>query len=139
MKCAVVFSLLLGLISCTARHSLPSDIIPIDSMENVMRDVVQADQFAQVYLLKDSLLKDSLKKRNVKVETLQLYDEVFRIHRVSRESFKKSMEFYAARPDLTKIILDTLSARGLRDKSFSYRRMITIPKKTDTVKKALHP
>jgi hypothetical protein len=107
----VLFFLLTG---CVYKSSIPSDIIPPDSMEKVLWDMIQADQFSKLYLLKDSA------KTNVKLETVKLYQEIFQIHHTTKEAFQKSYTFYMNRPELTKTIFDSLSvyANKQRDEVF---------------------
>lgn len=109
MKVLPAFIFCLGFFACTDRTSVPSDIIQPDSMRPILLDVIMADQFATQYILKDSLKKDSI-HRNVKLETLQLYETIFKLHGITKEKFRKSLDFYASRPDLSKNILDTMAA-----------------------------
>jgi hypothetical protein len=93
-----------------------------------MKDVILADQFAMQYLLKDSVRRDSVKKdsvvitrRNVKLETLQLYETVFKLHKVTRDEFRKSLTYYEGRPDLMRIIFDSLSSMESRHRNDLYK------------------
>jgi len=72
-------------------------------MASVMMDVMIADQYAFQFQKKDSTIKDKLKASQ------ELLDEVFSLHHISREEFKKSVEFYESRPDLTRRIYDSLT------------------------------
>ncbi len=63
-----------------------------------------------LYLTKDSAGKGRLK-------TLQLYAQVFQLHQVSREDFRKSFQFYSERPDLTRELFDSVQALGGRDRA----------------------
>ena len=107
----VLFFLLTG---CVYKSSIPPDVIPPDSMKQVMWDMIQADQFSKLYLSKDSA------KTNVKLETMKLYQEIFQIHHTTKEAFQKSYAFYMNRPDLTKTIFDSLAlyANKQRDEVF---------------------
>jgi len=87
---------------------------------------MQADQYAAGYLVKDSA------KVNVKMETLKLYEEVFRLHKVTREEFRKSFQFYQDHPDITRTLFDSLIARGNRMRSESYTHS-SAPTPTPTV------
>ena len=109
MKVLPAFIFCLGFFACTDRNAVPSDIIQPDSMRPILLDVIMADQFATQYILKDSLKKDSV-HRNVKLETLQLYETIFKLHGITKEKFRKSLDFYASRPDLSKNMLDTMAA-----------------------------
>jgi hypothetical protein len=112
--------------ACTNREAVPSNIIQPDSMQVVLRDVIMADQFATQFLLKDSLLKDSA-HRNVKLETLQLYETIFKLHGVTKEEFRRSLDFYESRPDLSRNIFDSLSVEENRHRSEIYRPKFETP------------
>jgi len=99
---------------CSEKDSIPSDVMGKEEMGSVLWDMMQADQYATTYLIKDS------SKVNVKMETLKLYEEVFRLHKVTREEFRKSFQFYQDHPDITRVLFDTLIARGNRMRSESY-------------------
>jgi uncharacterized protein DUF4296 len=104
------FSLLFfcSLISCANKESIPSGIIPKDEMQKILWDMIQADQFSKQYIIKDSA------KKNVGVETMKLYNEVFQVHHITKDEFQKSYQFYISRPDILKIVFDSLSAQGNR-------------------------
>jgi len=70
--------------------------------------MIQADQFSKQFLLKDSA------KKNVHEETMQMYSQVFQIHHITKEEFQKSYQFYVSRPDILKLMFDSLSAQGNR-------------------------
>jgi len=69
-----------------------------------MWDMIRADQYVS-----DFLLKDSTKKR--KPESIKLYEEIFQIHKISREQFKNSLDYYTSRPELLRPILDSLAKK----------------------------
>ena len=61
MRCTAVFLLLLFFSSCSNRTAIPGDIIPPDSMQKIMKDIIEADQYSSQYVARDSLHKDKLK------------------------------------------------------------------------------
>lgn len=67
-----------------------------------MWDIIRADEFVTTYIMRDT----SLNKEN---ENFKLYNQVFSIHKITENEFKKSLSYYESRPDLMKIILDSLS------------------------------
>src|SRR3954471_5039455 len=93
---------------CSEKDKIPSGVIGKEEMEKVMWDMMLADQYSANYLVKDSA------KINVKQETLKLYEEVFRLHHISRDEFSKSYAFYQSRPDIARVLFDSLMARGTR-------------------------
>jgi hypothetical protein len=98
--------LLLIIMGCESNDGVPGNIIAKDRMENILWDMIQADQFSSQYMAKDST------RINVKKETVKLYAEVLKIHNISKEEFKNSFQYYLGRPDLEKKMLDTLSERA---------------------------
>ena len=133
MKGLTIFVFSLFFFSCTNRDSVPSGVISPDSMQVILKDVILADQFSTQFVLKDSLLKDS-SLRNVKAETLRLYETIFKLHKVSKDEFRKSMDFYYSRPDLIKKIFDSLATYENRHRNELYAPKPTIaPIKKDSL------
>ena len=97
-----------SIISCTHKDSIPSGIISKDEMKKVLWDMIEADQFSKQFILKDSA------KKNVNVETMKLYEQVFQVHHITKDEFQKSYQFYISRPDILKVLLDSLSVQGSR-------------------------
>jgi hypothetical protein len=89
--------------------------------------------------LKDSLLlskrKDSF-RLSLKMKDLGLYQQVFQLHHVSRDDFRKSFQFYLDHPDITKTLIDSVLARGNRLRMESYT---TPPAHADSTKKSPVP
>ena len=100
---------------CSDKNSVPSGILPREKMENVLWDMIQADQYATV-LAKDSTAHIA----DLKVERLRLYDQVFRLHDVSREKFQKSYQYYSDHPELSQELFDSLLVRGNKLRSEEY-------------------
>ena len=123
-----IFAGLLGILlftaaGCSDKNNIPSGILSQEKMEGVLWDMIQADQYSILYLAKDSahMSKDSA-KTNTKMETLRLYEQVFRLHQVSREEFRKSYQYYLDHPALNQVLFDSLTAKGVRLRTESYSR-----------------
>jgi hypothetical protein len=84
-------------------------ILPENKMKEVMWDMIRADQYVSGYLAKDS-------SKNKKAESVKLYEEIFHIHGITKEQFKKSLDYYSSQPDRLKPLLDSL---GRRQNAFS--------------------
>jgi Domain of unknown function (DUF4296) len=121
VKRLTVFFIMILSAACSNRTSVPGDVIPLDSMTLIMKDMIVANEYSQTYILKDSTKKDKI------LANQQLLDGVFKIHHVTRESFQNSYRFYESRPDMNKTIFDSLSAYANRHKSDLYRPL-KIPK-----------
>jgi hypothetical protein len=114
VKRLIIFYIVANLASCTDRSSIPKDIIPPDSMQKILNDVIIVSVYSDQYISKDSLKRDKRKANDELMET------VFKLHHITRESFKKSLSFYESRPDLNKIIFDSLAADANRHRPELY-------------------
>ena len=82
-------------------------------MRKLMWDLMRADAYVSDFVMKDST-------RNQKAESAKLYEQVFTIHSTTEDIFKKSLAFYQNRPDLLKVITDSL--RSDERKAQEYQR-----------------
>ncbi len=94
--------LIILLFSCTKKEN--ANVLSENKMREVMWDMIRADQYVSDFLLKDST-------RNKKDESAKLYEEIFHIHKITREKFKKSLDYYSSQPDLFRPIIDSLAKR----------------------------
>lgn len=117
MKTGSIIVLLFFVTSCTRTSKVPSDIFPKEKMEKVLWDMILADRFSAEYILKDSA------KKNVKLETMKLYQQVFQLNNTTQADFVKSYKYYLNRPDITRTMFDSLSARGNRDRNTLFKNM----------------
>ncbi len=99
----LAFILLVSFFSCSEKEKR-KDILSQNQMEEVMWDLMRADQYVSGFLLKDST-------HNKKNESVKLYEEIFFIHKITRDQFKTSFDYYTSRPDLFRPIIDSLSKR----------------------------
>ena len=88
---------------CIRDNKIPKDVIPQNQMRKIMWDLMRADAYVNDFVMKDST-------RDKKAESAKLYEKIFGIHATSQEVFKKSLAFYQNRPDLFKVISDSLRA-----------------------------
>lgn len=98
-----IFLVSILFLSCSKKDKRP-DVLSEKKMREVMWDMIRADQYVADFVLKDSTLKK-------KEESIRLYEQVFRIHKISRTQFKKSLDYYSSRPDLFRPIIDSLAQR----------------------------
>jgi hypothetical protein len=123
-----VFFIMILFVACSNRSSVPGDIIPLDSMTVIMKDIIIANEYSLAYVQKDSTKKDKM------LANQKLLDGVFKIHHVTRKSFQNSYRFFESRPDMNKTIFDSLSAYANRHKTELYRPL-KIPKPAPSVAK----
>jgi hypothetical protein len=109
---------LLFLFSCSG-NKLPKQILPADKMEKVIWDMIEADQYYRENVVRDSA------KINVHQARYDLYNTVFRIHGISKETFAKSYAYYVDHPQLLKVMFDSLSTKGNKQLQDFYKTTIT--------------
>lgn len=108
--------LLVAYSACTDKNRIPSDILPQNKMQDLVWDVMIAEEYSKQLRITDtSRNKDFKKARTI------LYRQVFDLHKTTRQDFVKSFNYYSSRPDLTKVLFDTLTARGNRKRDQAFR------------------
>ncbi len=117
MRIVLIFFCMLLLAGCTDNERIPSDIFPKEKMEKILWDMILAERFSSQYIVNDSA------SRNVKLETMKLYEQVFQANNTTRAEFVKSYKYYLNRPDITKSIFDSLAVRGNRNRDSLYKSM----------------
>ncbi len=123
MRKAIFISSVFIYFSCS-QNPLPKDILAVDEMEKVVYDLMQADEYLNNFVIKDSSV-DIKKKRSI------FYAQIFKLHNTSRKEFYTSYKYYQQHPDLQKTLFDSLSAKAGRRKTLPAR---VIPAKPLKVK-----
>jgi hypothetical protein len=100
-----ILFLLISFFSCSEKGQ-KKDILPEKEMREVMWDMMRADQYVAAFLLKDS----THTKRD---ESIRLYEAILHIHKITREKFKASFDYYSSQPDLFRPIIDSLAKRKI--------------------------
>ncbi len=113
-KLALPFFLMLMLISCSEKEKMPPDIFPLNKMKEMVWDMEIAEQTAAEKFLQQ---KDSLR-----METTSLYGQVLAKHKTGKKAFYKSMCYYESHPTLLKILFDSVSSYGNRQKGEAYKK-----------------
>ena len=117
MRIIGIILLTIFLTGCTNTTKVPDDIISKRKMEVILWDMIQAERFNALFQIKDSASK------NIELEKFKLYDQVFAMHKTSKDDFIKSYKYYLSRPDMAKVILDSMTAKAERLKADNYRRV----------------
>ncbi|HET6767939.1 MAG TPA: DUF4296 domain-containing protein [Chitinophagaceae bacterium] len=103
MRIFLFFLLLIFFSACVRNNKIPKGIITQNEMRKLMWDLVRADAYIADFIMKDST-------RDQKAESAILYEQVFTIHSTTADVFKRSLAFYQSRPDLLKVITDSLKS-----------------------------
>lgn len=97
---------LFSILSCNPDKDVPKGILPPGKMQHIMWDMLQVDGLASYSF--DTMMRKPAKR-------MELYSTVLNTHKISKETFRKNIQFYESRPDLLKIVLDSLQQMALRD------------------------
>jgi hypothetical protein len=99
------------LTSCNNKQPQANGIIlPKAKMQLVLWDMLQADAFTQNFIKIDS-------SKNAAVENAALQKKIFELHKIKREDFDASYNYYTTHPEEMRSILDSISSKGERDRS----------------------
>ena len=101
MRFFLLIILIISNFACIRDNKVPKDVIPQNQMRKIMWDLMRADAYVTDFIMKDSI-------RDKKAESAKLYEKIFEIHATNQETFKKSLAFYQSRPDLFKVVSDSL-------------------------------
>ncbi len=86
--------------ACSSKQK--ADFIPMKEMRAIAWDLARADELASIRKNNDSTI-------NLKSVSFELYEQVFAIHKISRERFYRSLRYYQQHPVQLKVILDSVS------------------------------
>ena len=115
-KFILIFLLLAALVSCKERAN---GILPQSKMSAVLLDYVKVDNYAFDHLRRDSSVNDT-------VAAIKMQQQVFEKHKVSKEDFERSINYYTEHPKLFEVIIDTVISRQLR-KDTAKKKAVLIP------------
>lgn len=109
MRRAILMAVTCMLFSCGAKEKLPAGVLQPAKMQAVLWDVIRADVFTNEFIKKDST-------KNAVAENLKLQQQAFAIHKVSREDFYESYDYYKAHSAAFKKIMDSMVLKAERDR-----------------------
>lgn len=105
----VFFLLMFVCTSCNDKQR-EGKVLSQEKMQTVFWDILQADVFTANFIAKDSSRKDT-------AENAALQKKIFELHKISREDFTASYDYYSSQPELMKAMLDSMSAKAERDRN----------------------
>jgi|SRR4051794_28507947 len=101
--------------TCKSPDKIPNDIIGIDKMKLIVWDMIRAGALTEN---KYNKYPDTLK-----LKTIEMFQQVFAIYGISKDDFYKSYTYYEEHPDKHKILMDSVSAYGSRQRPELYKRI----------------
>lgn len=97
----IYFLFLLMILGSCSGDSLPKEIIPPKKMQDVFWDYLRADVYTTDFIVADST-------KNAATENIRLQNIVFTNHKVSKQQFYKSYDYYLEHPELMTSLLDSM-------------------------------
>jgi hypothetical protein len=104
------------LLSCSSENEIPKEILKPEAMQLVTWDMLQADELATQNKNADTSI-------NLEKESFRLYEQVFAIHKISKDQYYKSYKYYQQHPSLYKRMMD-----GVRTIAEKEKKATTDPK-----------
>lgn len=89
--------------SCSDKNKLPAGVLPPGKMQAVLTDVLVVDALNNERITRDTALK-------LPAENASSFLKVFQLHHITKNEFIRSYNYYLKRPDLFKVISDSVSA-----------------------------
>jgi hypothetical protein len=124
-KWLVVLSVFL--FSCGNKNEIPSGILKPAKMQLVLWDVLRADNFVFEFVTRDT-------SKKLQTELAKLQQQIFAVHKISKEEFYKSFDFYKSHPDIMQPVLDSIINIATRNKYQNTRGKFNSLKDSSKVK-----
>ena len=103
-KIHFLFVLFVFFVACTKKT------IPLNKMKVIVWDMTCADELYFEKVQKDSSL---IKKK----ENIRLYEQVFLVHKISKDEFYSNYKFYQEHADQYKILIDSVQSYATRQRN----------------------
>ncbi len=117
------------LFACGGNNKKADDsILKKEKMQAVLWDVLRADAFAFQFIIKDTLKKPE-------AEMAKMQQQIFAVHKTTRDIFYKSLNYYKQHPDIFQPMLDSMINKYTRDKYATTKGSI-VPQVDTTIKTA---
>lgn len=109
MKCFIISAFIFWVSGCSDKKNKEGDILPKDKMQAVLWDVIKAEVYTQSFIKNNSA-------KNILAENMRLQQQVFCIHKISKDDFTKSYAYYKLHPDKMNVILDSITVKAERER-----------------------
>jgi len=109
MKIGVLIILIICFVGCKDKKELPPGILKAEKMQEVFWDVIMAEAYTTQFIKKDS-------SRDTQLENAKLQQQIFAIHKISKQEFYDSYSYYNSHVDLMRTLLDSITARVEKEK-----------------------
>ncbi len=109
MKLLIALISIVVLTGCGNKDKAPAGVLNKEKMTVVMWDLLEANSYTQQYLRRDTL-------KNSSIENMKMQQQIFNLHKVTKEDFYRSYDYYSTQPDQMKTLLDSIVSLGERNK-----------------------
>ena len=103
MRGMLILLIILAFCACSETKKTPENILEAERFQKVLKDVMLADALSTERSFKDTSLK-------IKDANAAYFLKIFEIHGTTKNEFMRSYNFYLSRPDLLRVISDSVSA-----------------------------
>ncbi len=110
-NCFFCFVLCL-LVSCGNDNEMPPGILKPEKMQGVLWDIITAEAYTAEMIKTDSTKKPA-------EENQKLQQQVFSIHKITKDEFYNSYDYYKNNSTVFKVMLDSMIVRGSRKKNYN--------------------
>jgi len=90
----------------------PKGLLKADKMEKVLWDVIRANTYVTQYLSRDT-------SRSIAGEQIKYQQKVFAFHKISKEDFYTSYDYYLSHPGAMGVVLDSIISKANAPKIFT--------------------
>ncbi len=104
-KLLLIFLISRFAFACSDKNELPKGILPRQKMQDVMWDIIRAEEFLNGFVIYKDTSIDKI------AESKKWYDKIYQLHKITKKDFDKSYAYYKDHPVLMKQILDSLSKK----------------------------
>lgn len=108
MKNIILLSLLF-LSACASKQSKKEELLPIQTMQQTVWQLMQVDEYLLRKIQTDTTIQPSVQK-------VQYYQKVFNLNKVDRVQFYATMEYLDKHPVEMKELMDSVEALSKREK-----------------------
>ncbi|MFT4153041.1 DUF4296 domain-containing protein [Parafilimonas sp.] len=115
-QCFVCVLFIVYLAACGTEDKKISDkIMPVDKMKVIVWELMQAGSYATIKKEKDTSSATQLNTAYMA--------QVLQMHKINKDDFFKSFDYYQTHPALNKILFDSINAYSQRRRADLYRKV----------------
>ncbi|WP_262915329.1 DUF4296 domain-containing protein [Niabella ginsengisoli] len=106
LRCFYILAIIVVFAAC--RSNSGKDILPKEKMEKVLWDVAQSSEFLNGFVYYKYPEQNRVALNNA------MLDKVFKIHKITKEQFDNTLEYYRKNPEKFKVIVDSITTKQKR-------------------------